>query len=85
MEILWKLTRVYKYRWKPFDRNRKCPKSWVLRNYAFLNVKVAQIVKIFEFKIFENQEREIFKKGKHSFLSKDHKNKKNDTYHSKNY
>ena len=41
-----------------------------------LNVKVAQIVKIFEFKIFENQEREIFKKGKHSFLSKDHKNKK---------
>ena len=34
-------------------------------------MKAAQIVKI-----FKNQEREIFKKEKHSFLSKDHKNKK---------
>ena len=44
-------------------------------------MKAAQIVKI-----FKNQEREIFKKEKHSFLSKDHKNKKkSETYYSKNY
>ena len=71
MEILWKLTRVYKYRWKAVDRNTKYLKSWVLRNYASLNMKAAQIVKI-----FKNQEREIFKKEKHSFLSKKQKKKK---------
>ena len=82
MEILWKLTRVYKYRWKAVDRNTKYLKSWVLSNYASLNMKAAQIVKILKIK----KEKSSRKRNIH-FCPKIIKTKKtkNETYYSKNY
>ena len=68
---------MYKYRWKPADRNTRRFKSRVVRNYAFLNVKAAQIVEIFEFKNLWKYSKGNIHEREILLLSKDQKKKWN--------